>query len=200
MTKHIVLLGDSIFDNAVYVPNGPAVIDQLSALLVRDGRASLLARDGDVSSDVPEQARRMPPDASHLVLSVGGNDALGAVPAMSQTVVNVNAAMAVMAKIRTAFQRDYRATIQSLIKFQLPLAVCTVYEDVPGLTEELKAALAIFNDTIVREALSVGADIIDLRSLCTEFGDYSEKSPIEPSVLGGQKIAAAIHRWLRSSH
>lgn len=196
MSPHVVLLGDSIFDNAVYVPNGPAVIQQTSALLAPDGRATLLAIDGDVSSDIPGQTNRMPPDASHLVLSVGGNDALGAIPVMSQTVRNVNEAMLVMAKIRTVFQKDYRTTIQSLVKFHLPLAVCTVYEDVPGLTDELKVALAIFNDTIVREALSVGADIIDLRSLCTEFGDYSEKSPIEPSVLGGQKIAAAIHRWL----
>ena len=198
MSPHVVLLGDSIFDNAIYVPNGPAVIDQMSGLLAPEGLATLLAVDGDVSSDVPGQAERMPPDASHLVLSVGGNDALGAIPAMSQTVRNVNEAMTVMAKIRTAFQNDYRAAIQSLLKFQLPLAVCTVYEDVPGLTDELKAALAIFNDTIVREALTVGADIIDLRCICTEFGDYSERSPIEPSSNGGQKITHAIHRWLQA--
>jgi hypothetical protein len=198
MRKHVVLLGDSIFDNAVYVPNGPAVVEQLSALLMPHGRATLLARDGDIASDVPEQVRRIPPDASHLVLSVGGNDALGAIPAMSQSVSTVNAAMGVMAKIRVAFQREYRTTIQCIIEHKLPLAVCTVYEDVPGLTEELKTALAIFNDTIAREALSVGATIIDLRYLCTEFDDYSERSPIEPSAHGGQKIAAAIHRWLQS--
>jgi hypothetical protein len=27
--KHVVLLGDSIFDNTVYVPGKPAVIEQL---------------------------------------------------------------------------------------------------------------------------------------------------------------------------
>jgi hypothetical protein len=198
MSKHVVLLGDSIFDNAVYVPNGPAVIEQLATLLVPHGRATLLARDGDIASDVPEQVGRMPPDVSHLVLSVGGNDALGAIPAMSQSVSNVNAAMAVMAKIRTDFQRNYRATIQCIVQHNMPLAICTVYEDVPGLTEELKTALSIFNDTIVREALSVGAEIIDLRRLCTEASDYSERSPIEPSAHGGQKIAQAIHRWLQA--
>ncbi len=198
MNKHVVLLGDSIFDNAVYVPNGPAVIEQLSALLLPHGSATLLARDGDIASDVPEQVKRIPPDASHLVLSVGGNDALGAIPAMSQSVTNVNAAMAVMAKIREAFQRDYRATIQCLVQHKMPLAVCTVYEEVPGLTDELKTALAIFNDTIVREALSAGAEIIDLRRFCTEPSDYSERSPIEPSANGGQKIVTAIHRWLQS--
>jgi hypothetical protein len=29
MVSHVVLLGDSIFDNGRYVPGGPAVIDHL---------------------------------------------------------------------------------------------------------------------------------------------------------------------------
>jgi hypothetical protein len=31
--KHLVLLGDSIFDNAAYDAGGPAVIDQVQAKL-----------------------------------------------------------------------------------------------------------------------------------------------------------------------
>jgi hypothetical protein len=31
--------------------------------------------------------------------------------------------------------------------------------------------------------------VLDLRMICTESGDYSEKSPIEPSSQGGAKLA-----------
>ena len=39
-------------------------------------RASLLAVDGATTDDVPSQVQRVPADASHVVLSVGGNDVL----------------------------------------------------------------------------------------------------------------------------
>jgi len=45
-------------------------------LLPTGWRASLLAVDGATTEHVPPQLQRVPPDASHLVLSVGGNDAL----------------------------------------------------------------------------------------------------------------------------
>jgi hypothetical protein len=73
---HIVLLGDSIFDNSPYTAGGPDVISQVRQLLPEDWRASLLAVDGAMTKDVAFQLRRLPQDASHLVLSVGGNDAL----------------------------------------------------------------------------------------------------------------------------
>ena len=39
---HVVLLGDSIFDNKVYVGDDPAVIDQLRTHIPAGWRASLL--------------------------------------------------------------------------------------------------------------------------------------------------------------
>jgi len=73
---HIVLLGDSIFDNGRYTMGGPDVISQVRQLLPSGWRASLLAVDGSTAEDIHSQLQRMPTDASHLVLSVGGNDAL----------------------------------------------------------------------------------------------------------------------------
>jgi len=74
---HVVLLGDSIFDNAAYVPGGPAVIDHLTAALPHGWRETLLAVDGAGADDVATQLRSLPADATHLVVSAGGNDALG---------------------------------------------------------------------------------------------------------------------------
>jgi hypothetical protein len=75
---HVVLLGDSIFDNAAYVRGGPDVVRQLREMLPAGWSATLLAVDGAVTRSVPAQIARLPADATHLVLSVGGNDALGA--------------------------------------------------------------------------------------------------------------------------
>ena len=58
------------------------------------------------------------------------------------------------------------------------------------------AALSGFNDVITRAAATAGIPLIDLRVLCTDAGDYSLLSPIEPSAAGGAKIAGAICRAL----
>lgn len=53
---HIALLGDSIFDNASYVGNvGMPVIEHLQRRIPADWKTTLAARDGSITTDVPEQ-------------------------------------------------------------------------------------------------------------------------------------------------
>ena len=66
---HVVLLGDSIFDNFRFVPCEPTVIDQLRKELPPGWCAFLLAVDGHVTADVPAQVANLPGDATHLVVS-----------------------------------------------------------------------------------------------------------------------------------
>lgn len=72
--SRVVLLGDSIFDNRVYVSPEPDVRHQLKARLGTGWGVTLLAVDGDVTADVKRQLHRVPRDASHLVVSVTAND------------------------------------------------------------------------------------------------------------------------------
>src|SRR5204863_26280 len=74
--KHIVLLGDSIFDNKAYVGNGPDVVNQLRAKLPTGWKASLRAVDGNLTTNVSRQLEQLPSDSTHLVVSVGGNDTI----------------------------------------------------------------------------------------------------------------------------
>jgi hypothetical protein len=67
-----VLLGDSIFDNARYTSGGPAVESQVRKLLPSKWNLTLLAVDGSSTDDIPGQMLLLPNDATHLVLSVGG--------------------------------------------------------------------------------------------------------------------------------
>jgi len=71
--RHLVLLGDSIFDNGSYVDSGqPSVIDQLKAAVRDQGsNATLVAVDGNVLSHVADQIKRVPRDATHLFISIG---------------------------------------------------------------------------------------------------------------------------------
>ena len=182
--NHLVLLGDSIFDNAAYVPDGPAVIDHVQAMLPEGWRATLVARDGDMVRHVSEQIPYIPVDATHLVLSIGGNDALDSIELLSRPTDSVRLALCYLNEIRSDFRRAYRAMLWQLLELQRPLVVCTIYDAVPNLSPDLQTALCLFNDTIVREAHAAHAPIIDLRNICTEAGDYSAVSPIEPSAQG----------------
>ena len=92
---HIVLLGDSIFDNAAYVPGDPAVIEQLRVVLPDGWQTTLLAVDGDVTADIGEQLRGLPDDASHLVISSSGNDALGQIDRLKGPADTVLSALAI---------------------------------------------------------------------------------------------------------
>lgn len=56
--------------------------------------------------------------------------------------------------------------------------------------------LSVFNDVIVACAVQRGLAVIDLRFICDAPEDYSPLSPIEPSEIGGRKIAGALHRVL----
>src|SRR5580704_3369076 len=68
---HVILLGDSIFDNERYVPDRPPVIEQVRRALPAGWQATLLAVDGHMTEDVANQLKRLPADATHLVVSVG---------------------------------------------------------------------------------------------------------------------------------
>jgi hypothetical protein len=189
---HAVLLGDSIFDNARYVSGRPAVIEQLRRALPRGWQATLLAADGNVTADVAEQLAMLPADATHLVISVGGNDAIGESTIVQETVCSVGEAMLLMHEVQARFQSAYRAMLQTVLARGKPTAVCTIYDAIPVLGPAERSALGAFNDVILREAFERALPVVDLRRVCTLASDYSSLSPIEPSDAGGLKITHVI--------
>src|SRR5467141_4000518 len=56
---HLVLLGDSIFDNAHYTSGGPDVVSQVRNLLPLGWGASLLAVDGSTTVNICQLNRSM---------------------------------------------------------------------------------------------------------------------------------------------
>jgi hypothetical protein len=196
----MVLLGDSIFDNKAYVGEDPDVITQLRQELPPGWQATLLALDGDVIAGVDRQLRLLPADATHLVISVGGNDAIGFAEILQMPAGDVTRALNLLAAAQDDFAAGYLAMAKAVAATGLPSAVCTIYDTPstePGY-RTIKTALAIFNDCITRAAFSLGISLIDLRLLCSEDSDYA--NPIEPSSLGGAKIARAIALMAMQGH
>jgi hypothetical protein len=79
----------------------------------------------------------------------------------------------------------------------LPTALCTIYNGSfpdPVFQRLASTALTVFNDAILRVAFERGLPVIDLRLICTTREDYINS--IEPSSLGGTRIARAIVRAL----
>jgi hypothetical protein len=191
--KHIVLLGDSIFDNGAYVDGGSDVINQLTAILPSDFKATLLAVDGSVTTDVITQIPKIPASATHLIVSAGGNDGLSRADILQRPARSVGHAVEQLAALRVEFCQNYRRMLSALLALKLPLALCTVYDPCfpdPLMQRLTTTALNIFNDCILREAITLGLPVLDLRLICTEPEDYVNE--IEPGVAGGRKIAAGI--------
>jgi len=199
--KHIVLLGDSIFDNGSYTAGGPDVITQVRQLLPKGWRASLLAVDGATTEDVPSQVKQVPTDASHLVLSVGGNDALMRSGILQAPADSPAQAVAVLADVSWDFEEKYRRGVAACQQLSLPLALCTIYNGCfpdSDFQRLASTALMVFNDVILRVGIEFGLTIIDLRFICSSPLDYA--NPIEPSSCGGAKIARAIVNLLSNEN
>ena len=198
MMKHLVLLGDSVFDNAAYVRGGLDVISHLRQQVPEGWRVTLRAIDGSVVQGVQRQISGIPPEASNLVVSVGGNDALQRVSLLEQKAQSMAEALDKLATVGEEFQYQYREMLRAVLRLGLPTAVCTIYYPrFPEATIQRLAvtALAVFNDVIIREAFSARIPLLDLRLICDDDADYA--NPIEPSEAGGRKIASAIVRMAR---
>lgn len=195
---HLILLGDSIFDNAAYVSGGLDVIAHLRQQIPSQWKASLKAVDGSVVENVRIQALDLPADATHLFVSAGGNDAI-----LNADVLRMNVSSSVevfdrLADLASTFEYHYREMLKAVLNQNKPTAVCTIYY--PRIPEAFVqkiavAALATFNDVIIRQAFLSGVPLIDLRLVCNEDADYANE--IEPSEAGGKKIASVITRLVK---
>lgn len=190
---HLVLLGDSVFDNGAYTAGGPPVIAQVEGLLPDGWRASLGAVDGSTTADIAQQVASLPGDATRVVLSVGGNNALLRADVLETPVSSSGEALLLLGQAASEFEASYRHMLVECLALNLPLVVCTIYHGNfpdPLYQAGVAVALCAFNDVIVRVAAEYRLKVVDLRQVCSRPEDFA--NPIEPSSVGGAKIAAAI--------
>jgi lysophospholipase L1-like esterase len=196
---HVVLLGDSIFDNASYTRGEPDVVTHLRGVLPAGVRATLCAVDGATTAGLANQVKRVPRDATHLIVAIGGNDALGNADLLDRPVSSTAEALSLFADRVDAFDASYRAALAPVLARNRPTIVCTIYNGnlEPPRARLARVALTLFNDVIVRFGFEHHVPVIDLRLICCDATDYA--NPIEPSGRGGLKIARAIAEKVRPS-
>ena len=137
----------------------------------------------------------LPADATHLILSVGGNDAWGHADFLGQSTASVAEVLLRLDALIAPFARAHHGALELLKQTGLPLAVCTIYNgnfQDPQTARLVSVALAFFNDAMVRNATDFGIPLVDLREICAIPSDYANE--IEPSSQGAGRIARVIAR------
>jgi hypothetical protein len=191
---NIVLLGDSTIDNASYTDGGPSVPEHVEALLGAQGTVTMLAVDGSTTTDVPNRLSSVPDEATHLFMSVGGNDAMMRVDVLNRAATSVSGALLDLAVVAKDFRAEYRRCLDAVLKLGLPTSICTIYngafDEATGEQTVIRTALCVFNDVIIQAGLDHGLTVVDLRRVCSSRSHFA--NPIEPNTEGGRRIAESI--------
>jgi hypothetical protein len=192
VAEHIVLLGDSIFDNAAYTQGLPDVVTHLGRIAPAGTTATLLAVDGSTTADVRRQVAKLPSDVSRAAVSMGGNDAILHADALDLPIRSTRDALAVFGERAAMFEASYRTTLAEVVGRVPQTVVCTIYNaNLSGDEAALvRVGLMFFNDVILRVAFEWHLPVVDLRLVCVDPRDYA--NPLEPSSRGAEKIAKSI--------
>lgn len=194
---NVVLLGDSVFDNRLYTEGGWDVARWLR-LQLPEAEVTLLAKDGATTADIGKQLRRMPEGATHLVMSMGGNDALAEAGVLNKAVGDVGEAVFELASVVDDFDANYRECLADVLSLGLPTTVCTIYNGCSKSWQEQvehAGVVALLDNAIIQAAMDARVPVIDLRRVLTMEEDYF--NPIEPGYAGGGKLAAVIANAVR---
>jgi len=194
VADHILaLFGDSILDNAPYTRPEPDTTAHLERLLGEEWAVRRFATDGSTMRDVAGQLRGLRDRATIAVLSVGGNDAIEHIGILEQPAANSGMVLEQLDAIAAAFQDQYESVARMVAQRASRVILCTIYEvrlEPAVFAKRVRVPLALLNDRILRTAAKLGLDTLELRSICTEQGDFVQQ--IEPSPQGAAKIAKAI--------
>jgi lysophospholipase L1-like esterase len=189
----LILLGDSTLDNKRYTGGKPSVSEYLQEYTAPAWEVLLLAQDGDCMCDVYTRLKRLPEDATHMLLSVGGNDALSHRYILENDSGNYPSVLDELFAIYAGFGTEYRDLVRTLRGYSLPLILTMIYEGDFGdevMQKRANTALAGFNDIIIRTAVREELPVIDLREVCRKPEHFTSR--IEPSVEGGERFARMI--------
>jgi hypothetical protein len=135
--------------------------------------------------------------AEHIILSVGGNDALEHIDLLEEVIeTRAKNVLVRLWSIREGFRRSYATLLDRLATTRRPVLVLTIYNPCfqghgfdAAYQQAAESAVSIINDVIQQEARRRSFEILELRTLFDDQADYA--NPIEPSAIGGAKLRSA---------
>ena len=135
-------------------------------------------------------ARAIPPDATHIGICVDGAWAIEASGLLRGSAQSVSGALEALAAAADQFEEIFEKLVKSALEAGLPTVVCTLVpsrHEEPSRQRATAAALAIFNDRVLRQAVAAKLSVVDLRFVCDEDGDYASETLL--SRAGVRKVA-----------
>jgi hypothetical protein len=182
--RHLVLLGDALQN----IDLGQGEIE--SALVPRPRNPWKLTVLQAPQILRRQTVRAIPADASHIGICVDGGWAIETSGLLQGGAQSIREALDVLASAADEFDNILLRLIAAATETGLPTIVCTLvpahYLE-PSQERVAAAALAIFNDRILRRAFAARLSIVELRLVCDEDSDYASETLL--SHAGVRKVA-----------
>lgn len=182
--RHLVLLGDALQN----IDMGP---EPAEAVLVPRPRNPWKLTVLEAPHVLERGwARAIPPDATHIGICVDGGWAIEASGLLRGNAQSVSGALEALAAAADQFEESFEKLVKSALEAGLPTVVCTLVpsrHEEPSRQRASAAALAIFNDRVLRQAVAAKLSVVDLRFVCDEDADYATETLL--SRAGVRKVA-----------
>lgn len=189
---HVVLLGDSLLPVRADLPGG-----SLESAVMPGARFPWKLSVISAAQVSTPGATPIPEDASHIVINIEGNDAIAASGLLDGPAIAWRAGLSQLNSAADDFERHVEILSRAALSTRLPTLVCTMYPPRYPDWEHQQAAcaaLAVFNDRILKSAVAAGFSIADLRQLGGVADLYA--TPTQLSLAGLQRVAEIIRRAL----
>jgi len=179
----IILMGDSVLNNANYVPEGKSVYDSLKTKL---SNVINVAKDGATISDLYGQLDKIPVDLNnsntYIFISAGGNDILNKRTELSNTEIS---------QLFDSYMEFLNALKTKL--GSVNVNIMNLYLPANPRYQSYKTSINQWNQLIEASSSKIGEtyNVIDLYTLLTNTNDFVYD--IEPSESASDKIAYLIY-------
>ena len=182
--RHLVLLGDALQN--IDLGKGQAE----SALVPRPRNPWKLTVLQPPEVLRQGRVRAIPAEVTHIVICVDGGWAIETSGLLKGRAQSIRDALDTLAAAADEFEKVFVRLIAAAAEAGVPTIVCTLvparYVD-PVQERAAAAALAIFNDRILRRAIAAQLSIVELRLICDEDNDYASETLL--SHAGVRKVA-----------
>jgi len=196
---HIVLMGDSILDNAHYLDEQDSV-EEILKDTIPNAHITLLAVDGALTSDIHRQLESIPEKPTSVFLSCGSGEFCDETNDLNEidftSMESVQEFMADKEKFavqrhktkiaRSKFRASYASLIDKIAEKCNNIAVFGIYKNVAANKDTPIRSFGLVNEVIMEESARRNIPVINLGALLHKPEDFSTASPIRPSACGGQ--------------
>ena len=190
----IILLGDSIFKNNLYVSNSNMSIE--NQLMLHNPNVINKSQDGAVIVDVFYQIENIPEKynkkTTNIYISAGGNDIINYYLYKNIPKSNIDT-------LDVIFKKYTRLINSLLVKFdKSSLFICDIYYPKSNRYKSFHPLIKLWNQKL--ECLSQSKNITFVRISDEITSDDDLTHEIEPSYKGGLKIVKKIINTIKSNN